>query len=89
MHEQPTGKSNQDLGTSYGRTGGYWLSAVHRKNRLGTITYLFGYDGGSWYYRADLSYQELNYSLAVIFTSAGGLGAGIGILIQQLFGGWW
>jgi hypothetical protein len=87
MHEQPTGKSNQDLGSSFSRTGGYRLSAVHRPDRLDSTTYLFGYDGRSWYYRTDLSYQEFNYSLAVIFTSATGVGAGIGVIIQQLFGG--
>ncbi len=80
-------RETKDLDITGSRTGGYRLSAIQRADRLGSATYILSYDRNSWVDRGYQSAKEFNYSIAVIFTSAGGIGTALGIFIQKLFGG--
>lgn len=62
------------------------LSAVDRRSKLDSTTYIYNYDRGSWHYRTYLSYQEFTHRIALIFASAGAFGTGIAQLIYQFFG---
>ncbi len=88
MHEQQKGRKAEKLDFINSRYGGYWLPTVHGRDRLGSLTYIYSYDGGTWSYYTDSYSKELTHNIAIVIASAGAFGAGIGFLIIKLLGGW-
>jgi hypothetical protein len=80
-------RETQKLDTINSRSVRHRVSAVHRRNRLGIVTYFYVNDWRTYAHYNSISPTELTHSLTIIFISAAAFGTGIGLLLQQFFGG--